>query len=266
MSGPLSKNTSHSRMQAAKKHLLGQEQFKGGEAFLQFGDALHKRWLVNSHEYRLTEQEHQQITEMVEALNKHAVAKSLLKDATVEQKKYTELQGVLIAYILDIQKHKVGADLKTTSCRTKADFERKAKEYGYFEQAEVYMEAEKLREFYFIGICKQKPYNVYILDVRMHQRSMRYAKKEIEFLLYFYKHYGNVIPEQERVKDSIIETNANTMTGKEALKEITKLNKAWKDSKKAADKAADKLNKTIGKFPKKELELYNEKLEQLKAQ
>lgn len=114
--------------------------------------------------------------------------------AICEIKKKKKLNGVLVAYILDInQKHrKRGADLKTTNAKNLEDFISKAIDFGYFRQGETYKVAEGLKDFVFIGIQKEPPFNVYILDVSLYPEEVKYAQQELEFLLYFYQNYGVV--------------------------------------------------------------------------
>lgn len=55
------------------------------------------------------------------------------------------------------------------------------------------------------------------------------------------------------------------MTGKDAIKNIAALRKEAEKAVKDADKAKASLAKAIEKFPKKEVELYAEKLEKFKT-
>src|SRR5215216_7736524 len=111
--GPLNKNTSHSRLEVLKKYLLSQPQFKGDESFLFFGNSLHEQYLQNKCVYELPAEDKKKIIVMLAKLRNHVVAASLLKNATVEQKVYSNLNGVEIALILDIEQRNLnrGADL-----------------------------------------------------------------------------------------------------------------------------------------------------------
>jgi hypothetical protein len=262
-----SDNTSHSGLQRIKRALLGLPQFKGNEQFLYFGNAVHAAWLEKIKEHRLTQDEHKLLTAMVGALNKNTVAKFLISDAVTEKKEYKVINGVVVAYILDILKKskRIGADLKTTSVKSKTEFDQKAIDYGYFSQADLYMLAENLNQFYFIGITKETNPKVFILDVTRFPDELAYARKENEFLLYFFKNYGKIIAEEERQKGSSKVKIKFIMTGKgkEALAKIKSLNKEAKAAKKAAEKSAVALSKAIEKFPTKEKELYQEQLDKL---
>lgn len=195
VTGPLSRNTSHSALEVIKKDLLGLPQFKGGEHFLIFGNDLHEHYLEDKYPRKVNAAERNKIMVMVSKLRAHPIAHQLYKESTREKKCYIKIQGVEISFILDILQpiFKRGADLKSTSCSNEKEFIEKAKEYGYFRQGETYKQAAKLKSFFFIGIQKQSPYNIYILNVDDYKEEMRYAKEELKFLLYFYKHYGKTI-------------------------------------------------------------------------
>lgn len=199
MTGPLAKdiNTSHSALEVIKKFLLGQEQFKGGEQFLYFGNGLHVQYLENKkcNDKRLTKDEFTKIDLMCEALFDHPVCKALYKDSIREQKFYCILNGVKVAVILDIKQlaKKTGSDLKTTNAKTEEQCIAKAKEYGYFRQGVTYKKAAGLKHFFFIFVTKDVIPKIYILNIDLHKDEMLYAERELEWLLYMFKNYGKVI-------------------------------------------------------------------------
>lgn len=199
--GPLLRNTSHSALDVIKKFLLGQAQFMGGEHFLNFGSALHEAFLVDKWDgefLKLSPPDQAKVRRMVKKLRSHPIVMSLMERSTREQKKMVGMNGVQVAFILDIDQqphHSRGGDLKTTTCRSLEHFVEKAIEYGYFRQGKTYKVGGNLKEFYFIGISKEEPHNIYILDVNKYAHEEKYAGKELEFLLYFYKNYGKITPE-----------------------------------------------------------------------
>src|SRR5690606_13071572 len=87
----------------------------------------------------------------------------------------------------------VMADLKTTVCRTVAEFIAKAIEYGYFRQGKQYSMAVGTREYWIIGIRKNSPYKVFLVPTHTKdfKEIMEYVERELEFLLYFFQNYGN---------------------------------------------------------------------------
>jgi len=201
ITGPLSKrkNTSHSRLDVILKYLTNREQFHGGEGFLYFGSALHSLSLEGGtkllQSVNIALPDRKRIMLMAAKLETNPVWKKLMLGAICELKKKTSLNGVRVSYILDILQKKLrrGADLKTTVCKTFEEFVQSAIDYGYFRQGETYKAAEKLKDFIFVGIQKVPPHNIYILDVSLYPEETKYAIQELEFLLYFYDNYGNVL-------------------------------------------------------------------------
>lgn len=273
ISGSLHSNTSHSRLEVIKKYLIGAKQFVGGESFLSLGSAVHERYLEEKKQIKLSDEEEKLAVDMVAAVKKNFIAQQLYKDSTREEKLYVELEGTLITFILDIhqKKKRVGADLKTTTCRSAEDFIKKAREYGYFRQGITYSKAANLKAFYFIAVTKEKQPKVFVLHIQSHPEDIRYAEQELKFLLYFFKNYGNIIGESERLEISEPKSTTKTMSGKDAMAKIKELAAAHKANLSAANKAVAlaekskvKLQNAIEKFPAKELSLYEEKLEKFK--
>jgi hypothetical protein len=282
VTGPLAKNTSASSLQVIKNDMLGKPRFKGDEIFLAFGNSLHQRFLVNKNNYKVTIEDCAKIDKMLTKLNAHPVVKSLMQKAICENKLYSELNNVKIAYILDIlQQHKsVGADLKTTTCNSLAQCVEKSLEFGYFNQGLVYKKCARLKHFYFVFIQKNEPHNIFILDVSKYPEHESYAERELEFLLYFYRNYGNIIPTTTTIngnvtspKDVAINNNLKTMakrTGrehlqmmKETVKELKAHDKAYKKSLDFVAKYKGRLHSLYVSFPAKEKELYQEKIDDL---
>jgi len=273
ITGSLHSNTSHSRLEVIKKYLIGAKQFVGGEGFLSLGSAVHERYLEDKKAIALDGDEEKLASAMVKALQKHFIAQQLYKDSTREEKLYVELEGTLITFILDIhqKKKKVGADIKTTTCRTLEDFIKKAREYGYFRQGVTYSRAANLKAFYFIGVTKEINPKIFLLHIQMFPQDIKYAEQELKFLLYFFKNYGNIIGEPKSLKVEGTKSNNNKMSGKDALAKIKEFAAAHKANLSAANKAVAlaekskaKLQAAIEKFPAKELSLYEEKLDKYK--
>lgn len=282
--GPLIRNTSASSLGVIKNYLCSKPQFKGGEDFLIFGNALHEQFLEGKFDSKnslsLSDTDKLKIKVMLTKLWAHPVVKSLMANSIREDKCYSELNGVKVAFILDIKKPQIltGADLKTTNCTNMNQCVDKALAFGYFRQAIVYKKCAGLKHFYFIFVQKEEPHNIFILDVSMYPEHELYAERELEFLLYFYKNYGNIV---EKTGDTtclikVVETNNNKRkmpkTGKESLAEIKTVADEHKVNVKNATKAAtlaekskSKLAKLIERFPAKERELYQEKLDKFSS-
>lgn len=282
VTGPLpsTSNTSNSGMGAAKTFLLGQEPFQGDELFLVFGRVLHDHLQhIEDLKYRsaefyskLTEEEQGWILGCCNAARENPIVKRLLIKTVREQKLYVEIGGIRLALILDLeQEHvKTGSDWKSSSCKTLSEFIKKAILYDYIRQGLLYKTGRGLKHFYFIGLQKRPPHQVYIMDVKQHPAEEFYAAQEIKFLLYFYRKYGKpVIAGQASIPTKQIEDKrtkqiynmAVQTKGKEALAAIAAQHKAVKASHKQWKKDVAQFNKLVNKFPAKERDLYAEKLE-----
>lgn len=198
VTGPLVKNSSNSHLSKVRNSLLCLPGFQGDEEFLRFGSALHEVFLEDKYdEYnKLTSVQQLKIDAMVSKLQRHAVVKTLMYKSIREKKIYDYMHGVQLAFILDInQPHaSTGADLKTTTASTYHECVSRAIGYGYPKQAFIYKRLAKVKKFFFIFICKQAPYNIYIVDSDCEEfkQHYKYIDQELKFLLYFYKHYGNL--------------------------------------------------------------------------
>jgi hypothetical protein len=260
---PKGSNTSNSSMGACKTFLLGEQQFVGDEKYLIFGRVLHEHLqFIENVDYRspdfnkLTDVEQSWILGCCESARQHPVVKRLLMKSARENKLYTEIDGIRVALILDLdQQHlDTGADWKSSSCKTEQDFVKKAILYDYIRQALLYKKARNLKHFYFVGLQKQPPHQVYIMDVKQHEAEQFYAAQELKFLLYFYKHYGKI------TNSNMSTPTTPQLTGKEALKAIAEHYKKVKISAKEHSKLEALHNKMIKTFPAKERTLYAEKL------
>ena len=197
ITGPLERNSSYSHCSRILDDLLGIARSDKDEDFFIFGRALHERFYQNKYEAYslLSEEEKKRIEVMLKKLHSHPVVKRLMVNATCEDKKYATLYGVLMSYILDAEQEHcgVGSDLKTTTSKTWIDCMRRAIQYGYPKQSKLYKLFRKLKQFYFIFIDKYPPHGIYIISSKEFKAEEKVAEKEVEFLLYFYKHYGELI-------------------------------------------------------------------------
>lgn len=210
VTGPVpNTNTSNSSMGVIKNFLLGIKQFSGDETFLIFGRVLHEylqhienKYYVSPDFKLLTPQEQVWIYGCVKSVRNHFLCKRLIEKSTREVKHYVTIEEVLIALLLDVEQPHVstGTDWKSTSCVSEQDFIKKALAYDYVRQGKLYKKARKLKHFYFIGIQKQPPHQIYIMDVSRYKDEELYAEQEIKFLAYFFKHYGKIVMTQPKKK------------------------------------------------------------------
>jgi len=209
-----------------KSMILGYEVTLGiSKDFQQFGTYVHEMLFLGRSKIKLSHEEHVRATKMLNVLRTNKTVQKMLKNTVCEVTVKTKLKGVNIQFTPDaVQDKKKGRDLKTTVCSTLEDFIAKAFEYGYFRQGETYSQAAKLNEFVIIGIQKQKPFKVFIVLCSMHKEKMEYSKNELEFLLYFYKNYGNFNKLVEKTNKGT--SKRKTPKGKKAGKGKTKKRKA----------------------------------------
>lgn len=196
ITGPLSskENTSVSRAGATFGALRGIPPMPFDAKFLVYGSSLHEQFLEDKLETVISKEEQVKVDRSLVALNKNPLVKKLMAGSVTEQKLYKKIYDVLVAYILDIhnKKQRIGADLKTTSCRTLKQFAETCKKYGYFRQAHVYIKAENLKLFFFIAITKSDNPEVFILCANDYKEELKNAEEEIKWLFYFFKKYGKI--------------------------------------------------------------------------
>jgi hypothetical protein len=269
VTGPLEKNTSYSGLEVIKKYLLGLPQFHGGEKFLLFGVALHEVFLENKFDAynKLSRPDQEKILKMVNVLKAHHFVAGLMKDSIREQKLYGDVHYANLALILDAKQPKLkrGFDLKTTSCRNIAHFKEKLVEYGYVKQALIYVKVTGLKEFYFVAIRKEEPYEIFIVDVvKEFRKECVSADDELQFLTYFYKHYGKIIDNNKPTIPMSKSPGAeliNTMLI--VLKERNELKKANKENEKVIEKKKKEIIRLSNKITAKERPLFQEKIDRI---
>lgn len=195
VTGPLRKTTRHSSLSVLKSNLLGQVVDFGFKAHNNFGSALHHEFLIRTkHKYKLANEEKILVQAMLAALWANAIVKQLMTKVICEKRLRFIMNGVKMAGTPDIkQPHTLTiSDLKTTVCATLKAFILAAFKYGYYRQAVTYLRATGYKHYYIIGIQKAAPFNVYIILVTADKDRFSYAENELEFLLYFYKNYGEI--------------------------------------------------------------------------
>jgi hypothetical protein len=198
---------SYSGLREIRRVLLGEPAAKIDPKYLYFGAELHRRFLegVKSKNSKklFSPAEEYDLEGMQESLWKDPFVRKIMRSSIKEVETVRLYQGVNVKVILDIngdgQFADTGVDIKTTSCGTYRSFVQAAiHKYGYPGQGYLYKQAEQLKNFYFVGIQKKKPYQVYIMDVADYAKEERAAIKEVEFLLDFYKQFGRVWSEEKR--------------------------------------------------------------------
>lgn len=190
------KPVSNSHLGRIKRCILNRPEFRGDERFLWFGEEVHRR-ILEPHEppasdWVFTEAEYLQIETMVASFEACPEHMEHLIDSEKEIMVESIIDNVPIRGKLDIKKHSLGVDLKTTSCNTYATFMSSAKKYDYFRQAWIYTQIADLKEFKFIALSKKSPFEVFELDTGKFKNLMEMAEQETRYLLDVYKNYCNI--------------------------------------------------------------------------
>jgi hypothetical protein len=187
---------SNSGLSEIKRILLSGKPYLGDEIHLHIGKEVHLRSLLfRTAKKKFTKQQEKEIQGMCKALADNVFWQFLMKHCKKEGEHTRKLFGVNVKVILDLKgtgKYKrLGADLKTTSCKTEAAFIKSAIEkYDYLRQGWLYKEAEGLDNFYFIGVQKHYPHKVFILDVADYAKEEKAIALETLFLIELYKLFG----------------------------------------------------------------------------
>ena len=182
---------SASMLSEIKRIIVNGRKFHGAEKFLIDGKEIHRRILEpeTEPEKDFDVEDRARFKQIEELALAEPLVEYLLTNAITEEYVEKELYGVPFKGYLDIRKElvAVGADLKTTSATSRANFISKCREYGYYRQAHIYKKLADLEEFLFIGIRKKEPYGLYILDTSAYPEEMAYAAEEVEMLCDVYK-------------------------------------------------------------------------------
>jgi len=162
---------------------------KSDERWFIFGRELHSRWLEGKTHFTkenpnvLTEDEKAVLEAMLEKLNTNKIAMQLKCGAKCEQEFKQLLHGVNVLGYIDILHAQHIADLKSTKERNMQAFVRSMD----FLQAALYLAVTKKKDFYYIGICKLYPHDVFIFNVCDYPERLHAAELEMRCLLRYLK-------------------------------------------------------------------------------
>jgi hypothetical protein len=150
---------SNSYLSTLKRALIGEPQWFGTEAFLNFGTEHHKRALEPKELTVRLDKNDELCTGMAGSFRANPEVKKILRGATCEKEYNRVYRGARVLLFVDIEKPLRGWDLKGTSCENERQFIKASREYDYFRQASLYMEVCGYKEFTFIG-QRKKPVEV----------------------------------------------------------------------------------------------------------
>jgi len=157
---------------------------KTSAVWFDVGTEVHSRFLEKKKPIlKLSEEDTNSVVSMVEALELHPVVRRLMFKAKVEQYFKQKLWGLMVSGYIDILPPKDVADLKTTRHRNQHDFAANMD----FLQAAMYRAVTKRKDFYYIGIQKEKPFNVFIFNVHQYPDRIKQADEELKYLIKYVK-------------------------------------------------------------------------------
>jgi len=157
---------------------------KTSAVWFDVGTEVHSRFLEKKKPIlKLSKDDAASVVSMVEALELHPVVRRLMYRAKVEHYFKQKLWGLMVSGYIDILPPKDVADLKTTRHKNQHDFAANMD----FLQAAMYRAVTKRKDFYYIGIQKEKPFNVFIFNVHQYPERIRQADEELKYLIKYVK-------------------------------------------------------------------------------
>jgi hypothetical protein len=157
---------------------------KTSAVWFDVGTEVHSRFLEKKKPIlKLSTEDTKSVVAMVEALELHPVVRRLMFKAQVEQYFKQKLWGLMVSGYIDILPPKDVADLKTTRHKNQHDFAANMD----FLQAAMYRAVTKRKDFYYIGIQKEKPFNVFIFNVHQYPDRIKQADEELKYLIKYVK-------------------------------------------------------------------------------
>lgn len=151
--------------------------------YFTFGGELHSRSLEHHIIEELSTDEEIQLWNMYNKLWSHPVWRKLLAKAKVEQEFKQLLWGVMVLGYIDILNTTNVCDLKTTSCTTMKQFVASMD----FLQAALYLAVTGFKDFYYIGISKKPPHEVFVFNVNQYPDRINAANRELKNLIAYLK-------------------------------------------------------------------------------
>jgi hypothetical protein len=170
---------SYSSLSSLRK---GEPIVRMSTVYYDFGSELHARFLEGKSLKRLSEEEETILDKMLTALDKDKLVRSLMKHPEVktERKFNADIKGVPVLGYVDIDAAPVFlSDLKTTSARTRQKFISSMD----FLQAALYRKVRATDDFYYIGISKVQPFEVFTFNVMAYPERLQEADQQLEKLL-----------------------------------------------------------------------------------
>lgn len=174
----------NSQLDRLKAALEGKELIYPDRCMV-FGAAFHQLILepkiYDEAEFNLRPSEIRNMAFMQEAINETRLVHHIIKESKTEQVNYwTDTEtGLKCKAKIDLLHNQYMADLKTTSCYTRAEFEASLSTYDYDRQAAFFLDGTNLKRYIIIGVMKRAPFHIYLKictknDVFIQQGRQKY--------------------------------------------------------------------------------------------
>lgn len=143
-----------------------------------FGSELHSRLLERKKLQTLSAPEEYDLSEMLKNLRSDPVVQQLMKGAQFEREFKKKIRGLTLYGFIDID-GKAVADLKSTRHTSIRQFISEMD----FLQAAVYLAVTGKKDFYYIGISKNAPFDVMVFNVNQYPKRLALAFRELYELI-----------------------------------------------------------------------------------
>ena len=177
---------SNSDLTEFKNFIFGDTQAKPLKAFA-FGTALHELVLEPA---TIVEVPDSVDLTLIQRLARIARNDKFLKWALRFSKKETvrlwqdPVTGLELKSKLDIiHKNRIVVDIKSTSCKSLAEFLKTCEQYDYDRQAAFYLDSIGARKFVFVAVQKVSPYHVWTIEHHSAGQFVETGRKKYKALL-----------------------------------------------------------------------------------
>ncbi|PHK23845.1 hypothetical protein VF12_38000 [Nostoc linckia z15] len=180
-----------------KNQLFGKPDFQSGPA-QEFGTRFHDLLLLETDVVPTGKGATAQ-KRMLDVLRANSLFCRLMESAQVETPQLweDELTGLPCKARIDMRvpDERLIVDVKTTSARSQNEFVSNCYRYDYDRQAAFYLDGcgqagECADQFIILGIQKQKPHNLYIVEVAADSIFLDYGRKKYRALMRSWKELG----------------------------------------------------------------------------
>lgn len=180
-----------------KNHLFGKPDFKSSPA-QEFGTRFHDLLLLETSVVPTSKGATAQ-KRMLDVMWADALFCRLMRSAQVEMAQLwdDEPTGLPCKARIDIRvpDERLIVDVKTTSARSQNEFVSNCYRYDYDRQAAFYLDGcqqagEYADQFIILGIQKQKPHNLYVVEVAADSIFLDYGRRKYRALMRSWKEIG----------------------------------------------------------------------------